>query len=103
MKIALGGRSKHGYVNGHIRPLDSPSQAYKAWQCKDQLVMSWLLNSMENHIAEIFSYSESFLELWEVVKEMYGNQNNAACIFQINKNLVNLQQDSKTYVQLLES
>jgi len=50
MKIALGGRSKLGYVNGHIRPLDSPSQAYKAWQCKDQLVMSWLLNSMENHI-----------------------------------------------------
>jgi len=78
--------------------LDSPSQAYEAWQCKDQLLLC-----LENHIAEIFSYSESFLELWEVVKEMYGNQNNAACIFQINKNLVNLQQDSKTYVQLLES
>lgn len=32
---------------------------------------------------------------------MYGNQNNAVCIFQINRNLANLQQDGKTYVQLL--
>jgi len=51
VSIALRGRSKLGYVNSHIRPLDSSSQAYDAWQCKDQLVMSWLLNSMENHIA----------------------------------------------------
>jgi hypothetical protein len=35
------------------------------------------------------------------VKEIYGNQNNVARIFQINKNLANLQQDGKTYVQLL--
>ena len=35
------------------------------------------------------------------MKEIYGNQNNAARIFQINKNLANLQQDGKTYVQLL--
>jgi len=52
---------------------------------------------MENQIAEIFSYSESSLALWEAVKEMYRNQNNAAYIF----NLANLQQDGKTYVQLL--
>jgi len=65
------------------------------------LCMSWLLNSMENHITKIFNYSESSFELWEAVKEMYGNHNNVACIFQINRNLANLQQDGKTYVQLL--
>jgi len=32
---------------------------------------------------------------------MYGDQNNTARIFQINRNLANLQQDGKTYVQLL--
>jgi hypothetical protein len=32
---------------------------------------------------------------------MYGNQNNSTCIFQINKNLANMQQDGKTYLQLL--
>jgi len=38
--IALGRRLKLGYINGHIRPPDSSSQAYEAWQCKDQPVMS---------------------------------------------------------------
>lgn len=61
--IALGGRSKLGYVNGHIKALDPSSKNYEAWQCKDQLVMSWLLNSMKNNIAEIFSYSESLMDL----------------------------------------
>jgi hypothetical protein len=56
---------------------------------------------MENQIAEIFNYSKSSLALWEAVEKMYGNQNNAARIFQINRNLANLQQDSKTYVQVL--
>jgi len=59
MTIALGGRSKLGYVNFHIKPPYPSSQACEAWQYKDQLVMSWLLNFMENHIAKIFSYSES--------------------------------------------
>jgi hypothetical protein len=53
---------------------------------------------MKNHIAKIFSYSESSFKLWEAVKEMYENQNNAVPIFQINRNLNNLQQDGKTYV-----
>nr|TKR85703.1 hypothetical protein D5086_0000243240 [Populus alba] len=100
--IALGGRSKLGYVNGHIKAPDPLSHNYESWQCKDQLVMSWLLNSMENNIAEIFSYSECSMDLWEAVKEMYGNQNNAARVFQIKRDLANLQQDGKTYVQLLD-
>ena len=40
MTIALDRRSKLDYVNGHIKPLNPSSQAYQAWQCKDQLVMS---------------------------------------------------------------
>lgn len=56
MTIAFGRRSKPSYVNSHISPLKSPSQAYEAWQCKNQLVISWLFYSMKNRIAEIFSY-----------------------------------------------
>jgi hypothetical protein len=85
MTIALDRRSKLGYVNGYIKPLNPSSQAYQAWQCKDQLVMSWLLSSMENHIAEIFSYSESSLGLWEAVKEMYGNRNNTVVFFKLQQ------------------
>jgi hypothetical protein len=53
---------------------------------------------MKNNIAKIFTYSESSIDFWEAVKEMYGNQNNGAYVFQIKRDLANLQQDSKTYV-----
>jgi hypothetical protein len=37
------------------------------------MVQLWLLNSMEPHIAKIFSSSEFVADLWEAVKEMYEN------------------------------
>jgi hypothetical protein len=51
---------------------------YEAWLSKDQLVMSWILNSMERNLAEIFSFSESSSDLWKAIRDMYGNQNNSA-------------------------
>ncbi|KAM1793030.1 hypothetical protein ACFX12_036826 [Malus domestica] len=103
VSLALGGRSKLGYVNGAIEAPVVTSSTYESWLCKDQLVMSWLLNSMERRIAEIFSYSESSMHLWKQVKEMYGNQNNDARVFQLNKNLASLQRESEAFVQHLGS
>ncbi|PRQ16867.1 putative RNA-directed DNA polymerase [Rosa chinensis] len=71
--------------------------------CKDQLAMSWLINSMESRIAEIFSFSESSMHLWNNVKEMYGNQNNAARVFQLKRDIANFQQEGKPFVQHLGS
>ncbi|XP_070668960.1 uncharacterized protein [Malus domestica] len=68
--LALGGRSKLGYVNGVIPVPDVSLLDYNDWLCKDQLVMSWLLNSMDQKIAEIFSYAESSCIIWKNLKEM---------------------------------
>ncbi|XP_068331522.1 uncharacterized protein [Pyrus communis] len=101
VSLALGGRSKLGYVIGAIPMPETTSPEYDAWLCKDQLVMSWLLNSMDRKIAEIFSYAESSMTLWKNLKEMYGNQNNAARVFQLKKDIVGLQQEGKPFVQHL--
>jgi len=59
--------------------MDPPE--YEMWLSKDQLVMSWILNSMEQNLAEIFNYSESAHDLWNAIRDMYGNQNNVTRIF----------------------
>ncbi|KAM1227293.1 hypothetical protein ACFX2J_006523 [Malus domestica] len=46
VSLALGGRSKLGFINGSIKVPDTCSPAYESWLSKDQLIMSWLLNSM---------------------------------------------------------
>ncbi|KAM1302363.1 hypothetical protein ACFX2H_013302 [Malus domestica] len=78
LSLALEGRGKLGFVNGSVEAPNSSSTTYSAWLCKDQLVMSLLLNTMKKHVAEIFSYYNSSLDLWKALQDMYGNQNNYA-------------------------
>ncbi|KAM1857263.1 hypothetical protein ACFX14_007391 [Malus domestica] len=103
VSLALGGRSKLGFINGSSKPPESTSPTYNAWHSTDQLVMSWLLNSMELKLSELFNYSESSLLLWESVKDMYGNQNNSVCIFQLKKSVASLKQSDHSFVQYLGS
>jgi len=51
--IVLGGRSKLEFINGTIKTPEVGSLEHEAWLSKDQLVMSWILNSMERNLAEI--------------------------------------------------
>ncbi|EEF38438.1 conserved hypothetical protein [Ricinus communis] len=67
--IALGGRSRLGFINSKEKAPAIESSEYETWLSKDQMVMPWILNSMERGITEIFSYSESALYLWETVRE----------------------------------
>ena len=61
--------------------------------------MSLLLNTMEKHVAEIFSYSNSSQDLWKALEDMYGNQNNYARVFQLKKDIASIQQEGKAFVQ----
>ncbi|CAL9001094.1 unnamed protein product, partial [Prunus brigantina] len=60
--------------------------------------MLWLLNFMDPKLSEIFSFSESSLSLWKAVKDMYGNRNNAARVFQLKRNLASFQQDLRSHI-----
>ena len=99
--IAFGGRSKLGFINDSIPSLNVDVLEYEGWISKDQLVMSWIVNFMEHNFAEIFSYSKSSHDLWNVICDIYGNQNNIARIFQIHREIANLHQDNRPFVQLL--
>jgi len=56
-------RSKLEFINNSISSPDMDPPEYEMWLSKDQLVMSWILNSMEQNLAEIFNYSESAHDL----------------------------------------
>ncbi|GAV83349.1 UBN2_3 domain-containing protein [Cephalotus follicularis] len=90
--IALRGCSKLGYVNGNIpTPVVDDSQ-YVDWEANDNLVMTWLFNSMDPAIYEIFAYSETSTELWNSLKNMYGHDDNSSLIFEIQQKISNMTQ-----------
>ena len=56
---------------------------------------------MERNLAEIFSYSETSFDLWNAIRDMYGSQNNATRMFQIQQDMIKINQEGKPFVSLL--
>lgn len=90
-----------GYVNGKIKPLTETDKDYEEWHPIDKLVMSWLLNSMEPKISEIFAFSGNALDLWESIRDFYGHQKNAAHIFELQREIAEVKQDGKSFTDHL--
>ncbi|KAG5531543.1 hypothetical protein RHGRI_026223 [Rhododendron griersonianum] len=99
--LALGGKSLFGHVDGTKAAPKTDNEKYGEWKSENQYTMSLLLNSMEPKIAEIFTFAESAKELWESVRDLYGHQNNAARIYQLQQNINNCKQGDRSFVEYL--
>ncbi|XP_059290878.1 uncharacterized protein LOC132044419 [Lycium ferocissimum] len=84
--IALLVKNKLGFTDGSIAVPTSDPILMKVWiRCND-MVLSWLLNSLSKEIAESVLYSVSAKDLWRDLEERFG-QANGAKLFQIQKDL----------------
>ncbi|KAK9209495.1 hypothetical protein WN944_001861 [Citrus x changshan-huyou] len=99
--LSLGGKRKLGYTNGNSVCPDSKDPKYEDWIANDQLVRSWILNSMEPHIVEIFTFSNFSKELWDSISELYGRNNNSAGVFKLKCEIVVAEQGDKTFSEHL--
>ena len=75
-----------------IKLLIETGKDYEEWHPIDKLVMSWILNSMEPKISEIFTFSGNGQNLWEYVRDLYAHQNNVARIFELQHEIVEAKQ-----------
>lgn len=101
--LAIGGKQKLGFIDGQsICPAKTDGK-YAEWMGTDRLIRSWIFNSMEPRIADIFTFSESARELWDSIAELYGNQNNAARIFELKQEIAAADQGDKTFIEHLGS
>jgi gag-polypeptide of LTR copia-type len=91
--IALGGLSKEGHITSISKSDETYEKKKAEWRASGQYVMSWLFNSMDPNIYEIFAYSNSAQELWDSLYKMYGFANNSSRIFEIQE-LFSLKQSS---------
>ncbi|CAN6444480.1 unnamed protein product [Victoria cruziana] len=83
----LCGRGKAGYVNGKVCRPEESEEAYVDWELNDQMVMSWLLNSMEPMVAEGFLFLDSAKGIWETETEIYDEKENLARIYQLQQEI----------------
>ncbi|KAJ0046448.1 hypothetical protein Pint_05386 [Pistacia integerrima] len=72
---------------------------YKKWLAENNMVMSWLVNSMNMDIGENFLAFETAKEIWDAAKETYSDIENTSEVAEIERILHDLRQGDLTVTQ----
>ncbi|RVW95625.1 Retrovirus-related Pol polyprotein from transposon TNT 1-94 [Vitis vinifera] len=94
MILALNSKNKLGFVNGSIK---APSEeidpeGYATWSRCNDMVHSWIVNTLNPEIADNVIYYSTAHEVWEDLCERFS-QSNAPRIFEIQRDIACLRQE----------
>ncbi|XP_049367038.1 uncharacterized protein LOC125831955 [Solanum verrucosum] len=89
--IALSAKRKLGFINGTCQALVSDASDSSQWNCCNDMVTSWLLNSLSKENEDSVIYSNSAKELWDSLEQRFGKSNGTK-LFHLQKELNGLVQ-----------
>jgi hypothetical protein len=72
MRRALGAKNKYDFVDGTIPVPDSFDPSFKAWTRCNMLIHSWIMNSVEDSIAQSIVYLDNAVDVWNELKERFS-------------------------------
>ncbi|XP_019224191.1 PREDICTED: uncharacterized protein LOC109205890 [Nicotiana attenuata] len=90
---ALSVKNKLGFINGECKRPDLDSSKFRLWEMCDDMVTSWILNSLTKEIADSVEYVADVFELWRELEDRY-DQTNGTKLYQIQKEINDLSQGS---------
>ncbi|XP_057951067.1 uncharacterized protein LOC131145906 [Malania oleifera] len=92
-KMALNAKNKFGFVNGTLpRPTSSSIEA-QLWECCSDMVLSWILNSIDASIVHSLIYHECPSDVWLDLENRFSQSNNPQ-IFKLKHDIATLIQGS---------
>lgn len=77
------GKGKDDYLTSVASPPAKGDLKFKEWKTENNMVISWLINSMNNDIGENFLLYETAKEIWDAAIGMYLDNENTAELFEI--------------------
>ncbi|XP_019233911.1 PREDICTED: uncharacterized protein LOC109214451 [Nicotiana attenuata] len=83
---ALSVKNKLGFINGEFRKPSSDSPQFRQWERCDDMVTSWILNSLAKEISDSVEYVNDSVELWRELEDRY-DETNGAKLYQIQKEI----------------
>ncbi|XP_033510811.1 uncharacterized protein [Nicotiana tomentosiformis] len=70
--ISLSAKNKLGFINGSCQKPVENSPLFAQWRRCNDMVITWMLNSLSNDIAESVIYSQTAEELWVELEQRNG-------------------------------
>ena len=74
-------KGKDDNLTGEIETLQKIDPKFRQWKSDNNMIMSWLINSMNNNICENFLLYGTTKEIWDAAKGAYSSSENTTKLF----------------------
>ena len=96
MMMSLSAKNKLSFVDGTLsKPANLHDSQGLAWTRCNNMVLSWLLNSVSTEIANSIIYIDDASEIWKDLQDRFS-QHNGPRIFQLQKSISCLTQENNS-------
>ena len=101
--LFICGKGKDDYLTRDTTKPGDAELGFQAWKSENNMVMSWLINSMTNEIGENFLLYDSAQEIWVASREAYSNIKNTSELLEIESILNDLKQGNSHVTKYFNS
>jgi hypothetical protein len=92
-----------GYLTGEKTAPAEAYPTYATWDAENSMVMTWLVNSMEEDISSNYMCYPTTQELWENVNHMYSDLGNQSQMFELTLKLGEMRQGEDSVTKYFNS
>jgi hypothetical protein len=99
MTIALTVKNKIAFIDGSlVQPITTNQSLHVAWLRSNNLVLSWLMNSIAKDICSSLLYFKTAFDIWEELRVRYLRSDGPR-VFSLEKSLSSISQNSKSVIE----
>ncbi|XP_038979858.1 uncharacterized protein LOC120109982 [Phoenix dactylifera] len=91
MRMALNAKNKLGFIDGSLSKPTSNTAEIQVWERCMDMVLSWLLNSIDKSLINTIIYCNSPREVWLDLEERFSHSNNPR-VFKLKRDIYTLNQ-----------
>ncbi|XP_052206376.1 uncharacterized protein LOC127810847 [Diospyros lotus] len=96
-------QGKIGYITGDKKEPAVDDPAHSVWDAKNSMVMTWLVNSIDEDISSNYMCYPTTKELWDNVNQMYSDLSNQSQVFELTLKLGEIRQGDDSITKYFHS
>ncbi|RVW91952.1 Retrovirus-related Pol polyprotein from transposon RE1 [Vitis vinifera] len=97
--LFICGKGKDEYLTGEAVMPETTEPGFRKWKIENSMIMSWLINSMNNDIGENFLLFGTAKDIWDAAKETYSSSENTSELFQVESAYMTSAKESSHNIQ----
>jgi len=103
VRMYIRGRGKIGYLTGEKKEPALEDPSHPTWDAENSMVMTWLVNSMEEEISSNYMCYHTAKELWDNVNQMYSDLGNQFQVYELTLKLGEIRQGEESVTKYFNS